>query len=64
MKKGEKVSGDMSGNAFYPQGKNFKGPAKSVHSPSNLFDTLPVPGGEDDACKQLRSQGKTGVKGS
>lgn len=53
----------MGGETFYPEGKNFKGPAKSVHSPSNLFDTLPVPGGKDAALEALHKEGKTGIKG-
>ena len=58
-----KKSDGMGGETFYPEGKNFVGPEKSIHSPSNLFDTLPVPGGEDAALESIHKQDKLGIKG-
>ena len=59
----KKAASTMGGETFYPEGKNFVGPGLSIHSPSNLFDTLPCPGGEDEAKASLNRQSKLGIKG-
>lgn len=58
-----KVPSTMGGETFYPSGKNFKGGRLSVHSPSNLFDTLPIDDGEDAALGSIHRQDKTGIRG-
>jgi hypothetical protein len=52
----------MGGGSIYPFiPAPFKGPGKSMHTPSNLVDAFSVSPGEDEATKATRNK-KFGVK--
>ena len=53
---------NMGGHSIYPYIYGMDGPKYTVHTPSNLFDELPVSTTEDEATKATRNV-KTGIKG-
>ncbi len=47
--------GSKNASPFY-RDKGFRGPDRSIHSPSNLPDAIPVAGGKDAASEAINSQ--------